>query len=55
MKDYAKGVQTSTGKLVQTAGSKAVVIVYIPDTSLLPAHITIQFILILAVGSILYT
>lgn len=48
VKDHAKGVQTSTGKLVQTAGSKAVVLVYIPDASLLPAHITMaQFVLIL--------
>ena len=48
MKDHAKGVQNSTGKLVQAAGSNAMVRVYIPDPSLLPSHITMaQFVLIL--------
>lgn len=48
IKDHAKGKQSSTGKLVQTAGSNAVVRVYIPDSSLLPSHITMaQFILII--------
>jgi len=42
------GLQTSTGKLVQTTGSNAVVLVYIPDPSLLPVHINMaQFVLIL--------
>ena len=48
VKDHAKGLQTSTGKLVQSVGSKAVVRIYIPDPSLLPAYITMaQFVLIL--------
>ena len=48
VKDHAKGVQSSTGKLVQAAGSNAVVRVYIPDPSLLPSYITMaQFVLIL--------
>lgn len=40
VKDHAKGVQNSTGKLVQAAGFNAMVRVYIPDPSLLPSHIT---------------
>ena len=41
-------MQSSTGKLVQSAGSNAVVQVYISDPSLLPSHITMtQFLLIL--------
>lgn len=48
MKDHAKGLQKSTGKLVQAAGSNAMVLVYIPDPSLLPSHITMaQFVLII--------
>ena len=48
MKDHAKGLQSSTGNLVQTAGSNAVVRVSIPDPSQLPANIPMAlFVLIL--------
>lgn len=48
VKDHAKGNQTSTGKLVQSVGTSALVRVYIPDPNQLPSYITIeQFILVL--------
>lgn len=48
VKDHAKALQSYTGKLAQTAGSNAVVRVYIPDPSQLPATISMAlFVLIL--------
>lgn len=48
VKDHAKGLQASTGKLVEVAKSNAIVRVYIPDPFLVPSHLSMsQFLLIL--------